>query len=123
MLLLCVNSLHYIIAITTVRKFTHRSTHATSMLISCKHNSASYKLYFYRYYGNQIPNVIIVSTTVTLQTKKKLSLLLLTEIDVLLYTAGGLACRGILETSPNHNVKTFISLSSPQGGQFGGMYY
>ena len=34
--------------------------------------------------------------------------------------AGGLVCRAILQTTPEHNVKTFISLSSPQGGQFGG---
>ena len=29
-------------------------------------------------------------------------------------------CRGVLETLPNHNVDTFIALSTPQGGQFGG---
>ena len=33
---------------------------------------------------------------------------------------GGLVCRAILNSVPNHNVRTFISLSSPQGGQFGG---
>lgn len=33
---------------------------------------------------------------------------------------GGLVCRGFLEAFPDHNVKTFISLSSPQAGQFGG---
>lgn len=33
---------------------------------------------------------------------------------------GALACRAILETTPQHNVKTFVSLSGPQGGQFGG---
>ena len=36
------------------------------------------------------------------------------------FREGGLACRAILETTPEHNVNTFISLSSPQGGQFGG---
>ncbi len=40
---------------------------------------------------------------------------------VLLCT-GGLVCRGILETTPDHNVHTFVSLSSPQAGQFGGTY-
>ncbi len=35
--------------------------------------------------------------------------------------AGGLACRAILETTPNHHVRSFISLSSPQAGQYGGM--
>lgn len=32
---------------------------------------------------------------------------------------GGLLCRAILEMY-DHNVHTFISLSSPQAGQFGG---
>ena len=35
--------------------------------------------------------------------------------------AGGLTCRGVLQTAPNHSVKTFILLSSPQAGQFGGL--
>ena len=35
-------------------------------------------------------------------------------------SSGGLICRGFLEAYPDHNVKTFISLSSPQAGQFGG---
>lgn len=34
--------------------------------------------------------------------------------------AGGLVCRGILSTLPDHNVHSFISLSSPQAGQYGG---
>ena len=33
---------------------------------------------------------------------------------------GGLICRAVLEQT-EHNVDTFISLSSPQSGQFGGM--
>lgn len=33
---------------------------------------------------------------------------------------GGLICRGILSTLADHNVQTFISLSSPQAGQYGG---
>ena len=37
----------------------------------------------------------------------------------LLFT-GGLLARGIIENITNHNVKNFISLSSPQGGQYGG---
>ena len=37
--------------------------------------------------------------------------------------SGGLVCRGVLETTPNHNVHTFVSLSSPQAGQFGGSFY
>lgn len=39
------------------------------------------------------------------------------------YSQGGLIVRGMLETyGDKHNVKTFVSLSSPQGGQFGGKY-
>ncbi len=34
--------------------------------------------------------------------------------------SGGLVCRGILSTLPDHNVHSFISLSSPQAGQYGG---
>ncbi len=39
---------------------------------------------------------------------------------IMYFSAGGLVCRGILETTPEHNVHTFVSLSSPQAGQFGG---
>ena len=39
---------------------------------------------------------------------------------LLLICTGGLICRAVLETVPIHNVHNFISLSSPQGGQFGG---
>ncbi|RZF35695.1 hypothetical protein LSTR_LSTR010016 [Laodelphax striatellus] len=35
------------------------------------------------------------------------------------YSQGGLIARGIIEAYPNLNVKKFISLSSPQGGQYG----
>ena len=38
----------------------------------------------------------------------------------LIYHPGGLVCRGILERYSN-NVKTFVSLSSPQAGQYGGI--
>lgn len=38
------------------------------------------------------------------------------------FLAGGLVCRGILSTLPDHNVQTFISLSSPQAGQYGGKW-
>lgn len=33
---------------------------------------------------------------------------------------GGLICRALLATTPDHNVHTFISLASPQAGQYGG---
>lgn len=36
-----------------------------------------------------------------------------------MFPTGGLVCRGVLEMY-GHNVHTFISLSSPQAGQFGG---
>lgn len=35
-------------------------------------------------------------------------------------STGGLVCRGILSTLSEHNVNSFISLSSPQAGQYGG---
>lgn len=40
----------------------------------------------------------------------------------LILSAGGLICRGFLEAFPDHNVKTFIGLSSPLAGQFGGRF-
>uniref|UniRef100_A0A1I8PK54 palmitoyl-CoA hydrolase n=1 Tax=Stomoxys calcitrans TaxID=35570 RepID=A0A1I8PK54_STOCA len=38
---------------------------------------------------------------------------------VLGYSQGGLIARAAIQTMPNHNVKVFISLSSPQAGQYG----
>lgn len=40
-------------------------------------------------------------------------------IHVLGYSQGGLLARGLIQFYNNHKVKKFISLSSPQGGQFG----
>uniref|UniRef100_A0A336MGD0 palmitoyl-CoA hydrolase n=1 Tax=Culicoides sonorensis TaxID=179676 RepID=A0A336MGD0_CULSO len=40
-------------------------------------------------------------------------------IHLLGYSQGGLLSRAILQANPNHCVKNFISLSSPQAGQFG----
>ncbi|KAH8279973.1 hypothetical protein KR054_012551 [Drosophila jambulina] len=40
-------------------------------------------------------------------------------IIVLGYSQGGLLARAAIQSLPNHNVKTFVSLSSPQAGQFG----
>lgn len=40
-------------------------------------------------------------------------------VHLLGYSQGGLLARAILEVNGNHNVKNFISLSSPQAGQFG----
>lgn len=40
-------------------------------------------------------------------------------VHLLGYSQGGLLARAILETHADHNVKKFISLSSPQAGQFG----
>ena len=34
--------------------------------------------------------------------------------------AGGLVCRALLSVMDEHNVESFISLSSPQMGQYGG---
>ncbi|KAK2844962.1 hypothetical protein Q5P01_011621 [Channa striata] len=44
-------------------------------------------------------------------------------IHLLCFSQGGLICRALLSTIPNHNVNTFISLSSPLAGQFGDTDY
>lgn len=44
-------------------------------------------------------------------------------VHLLCYSQGGLICRGIIESMPDINVSTFVSLSSPQGGQYGGYYH
>ena len=40
-------------------------------------------------------------------------------INLLGYSQGGLLARAILQRFPEHNVQNFISLSSPQAGQYG----
>lgn len=40
-------------------------------------------------------------------------------IHLIGYSQGGLIARAILEKYPQHNVRTFVSLSSPQAGQYG----
>ncbi|XP_063529093.1 lysosomal thioesterase PPT2 homolog isoform X1 [Cydia strobilella] len=40
-------------------------------------------------------------------------------INLIGYSQGGLIARGIVQTFPNVSVSTFISLSSPQAGQYG----
>ncbi|XP_046874803.1 lysosomal thioesterase PPT2 [Hypomesus transpacificus] len=44
-------------------------------------------------------------------------------VHFICYSQGGLICRGILSTLPNHKVHSFISLSSPQAGQYGDTDY
>ncbi|XP_054831228.1 lysosomal thioesterase PPT2 [Eublepharis macularius] len=44
-------------------------------------------------------------------------------VHLLCYSQGGLICRALLSTMPDHNVDTFISLSSPQMGQYGDTKY
>jgi len=39
--------------------------------------------------------------------------------NVIGYSQGGLLARAAIQSLPEHNVKTFISLSSPQAGQYG----
>lgn len=41
-------------------------------------------------------------------------------VHLLCYSQGGLICRGIIESMGDIDVSTFVSLSSPQGGQYGG---
>lgn len=43
-------------------------------------------------------------------------------INLVGYSQGGLLARAILQRFPDHNVRNFISLSSPQAGQFGSKY-
>lgn len=45
-----------------------------------------------------------------------------TRFYVGFYSIGGLICQGIVEYCDDHNVDTFIALSSPLMGQFGGMF-
>lgn len=40
-------------------------------------------------------------------------------INLIGYSQGGLIARAILQRFPDHNVRNFISLSSPQAGQYG----
>ncbi|XP_074508900.1 lysosomal thioesterase PPT2-A-like [Sebastes fasciatus] len=44
-------------------------------------------------------------------------------VHLLCFSQGGLICRAILSTAPHHNVDTFVSLSSPQAGQYGDTEY
>nr|XP_016847329.1 PREDICTED: lysosomal thioesterase PPT2 isoform X1 [Anolis carolinensis] len=44
-------------------------------------------------------------------------------VHLVCYSQGGLICRALLSTMPDHNVDTFISLSSPQMGQYGDTKY
>lgn len=44
-------------------------------------------------------------------------------VHLLCFSQGGLVCRALLAVTPDHNVHTFVSLSSPQAGQFGDTDY
>jgi palmitoyl-protein thioesterase len=44
-------------------------------------------------------------------------------VNLICFSQGGLICRGFLEAYPDHNVRTFVSLSSPLAGQFGDTKY
>lgn len=44
-------------------------------------------------------------------------------VHLLCFSQGGLLCRALLSTTPNHTVHTFISLSSPLAGQYGDTDY
>ncbi|KAM3615141.1 uncharacterized protein V6R79_024021 [Siganus canaliculatus] len=44
-------------------------------------------------------------------------------VHLLCFSQGGLICRALLATTPDHNVHTFVSLSSPLAGQYGDTSY
>ncbi|XP_054477943.1 lysosomal thioesterase PPT2-like [Anoplopoma fimbria] len=44
-------------------------------------------------------------------------------VHLLCFSQGGLICRALLYGIPHHNVHTFVSLSSPQAGQYGDTDY
>ncbi|KAK1895333.1 Lysosomal thioesterase PPT2 [Dissostichus eleginoides] len=44
-------------------------------------------------------------------------------VHLLCFSQGGLICRALLSMAPDHKVHTFISLSSPQAGQYGNTEY
>ncbi|MFT7805304.1 lysosomal thioesterase PPT2-A-like [Arapaima gigas] len=44
-------------------------------------------------------------------------------VHLICFSQGGLVCRGLLSVIPDHNVHTFISLASPQAGQYGDTEY
>ncbi|XP_012890459.1 PREDICTED: lysosomal thioesterase PPT2 isoform X2 [Dipodomys ordii] len=44
-------------------------------------------------------------------------------VNLICYSQGGLVCRALLSVMDEHNVDTFISLSSPQMGQYGDTDY
>ncbi|XP_061075149.1 lysosomal thioesterase PPT2-A-like isoform X1 [Conger conger] len=44
-------------------------------------------------------------------------------VHLICFSQGGLVCRGIIATLPEHNIHSFISLSSPLGGQYGETEY
>lgn len=44
-------------------------------------------------------------------------------VNLVGYSQGGLIARAILESFDNHTVHTFVSLSSPQAGQYGSEWW
>uniref|UniRef100_A0A4W5KLR1 palmitoyl-CoA hydrolase n=1 Tax=Hucho hucho TaxID=62062 RepID=A0A4W5KLR1_9TELE len=62
-------------------------------------------------------------TNVSVQAFKKTLYPIMQEaengVHLICFSQGGLICRGLLSTLPDHNVQSFISLSSPQAGQYG----
>uniref|UniRef100_A0AAY4E7G6 palmitoyl-CoA hydrolase n=1 Tax=Denticeps clupeoides TaxID=299321 RepID=A0AAY4E7G6_9TELE len=43
-------------------------------------------------------------------------------VHLICYSQGGMICRGLLATLPDHNVHSAIFLSAPLAGQYGGQY-
>ena len=70
--------------------------------------------------GSQLPEVHGVCMWVQSWGGGLLAWLSLSPAQCGVLFAGGLVCRALLSVMDDHNVDSFISLSSPQMGQYGG---
>lgn len=70
--------------------------------------------------NNKVENVSMHSSSLPLFHSICIFSLLLYLLLYCIYDTGGIMARAVIENSTHHNVVNFISLSSPQMGQFGG---